>query len=208
MRVRVPIPNTGGGKKQLSNEQWNLLVILEDATLRFVRDEVGFLLNLREVKGDGLAKVSLYECLGFIDRRVRQIRRGWPHEKAEDYEQTLLEVVDTCDDQRHRLRVEIRTALAQKIQYQHIQRVEYIAVAAGLVDSAARIHEWLTGKVQYYDPMREKLEYVDGRIGCWLLNEGKLPDMEEAQKQFGVLFDTLCTAVLETFTEPKEKAVS
>lgn len=205
MRVRLPIPNTGGGKKQLTREQWNLLVILEDATLRFVRDEIGFLLNMQEVKGDGLAKVALHECLDFIDRRVRQIRRGWPHDKADGYEQTLLVAVDACDRERHILRNDIRTALVQRVQWQHIQRAEYIAVAGGLVDSAARIHEWLTGKVQYYDGMREKLGFVDERIGCWLLNAGKLPDMGEAQKQFGVLFDKLCTAVLENFTHPAEK---
>lgn len=203
MRVRIPIPQKGG-KKQLTRNQWNLLVILEDATLRFVRDEIGFLLNLPEVKGKGLAKVAMHECLDFIERREKQIRRGWPHDRAEDYEQTLLVAVDACDRERHILRNDIRTALAQRVQWQHIQRAEYIAVAGGLIDSAARIHEWLTGKVHYYDEMRERLGFVDEYIGCYLLNAGKLPDMDEAQKQFGVLFDKLCNAVLETFTIPKE----
>ena len=204
MRVRVPIPQTGG-KKQLTHDQYNILTILEDATLRFIRDEIGFLLNLQEVKGKGLARVALHECLDFIDRRVRYIRRGWPHDMCVVYEDALLVAVDECDHERHILRNDIRTALAQKVQYQHIQRAEYIAVCGGLIDSAARIHEWLTGKVHYYDEMREKLGFVDEYVGCYLLNAGKLPDMGEAQKQFGVLFDKLCQSVLANFTHPADQ---
>lgn len=205
MRVRIPVPQKGG-KMRITEDQRNLLIILEDATLRFIRDEVGLLLSLHEVKECGLAKVALKECLDFIDRRVRQIRRGWPHDRAEEYERTLLAAVDECDYERHILRNDIRTALVQKVQCQHIQRAEYIAVTGGLADSAAKIHELLTGKVHYYDGMFERLGFVDERIGCFLLNEGKLPDMGEAKNQFGRLYDKLCNAVLDLFTQPKEQA--
>lgn len=176
--------------------------------MRFLRDEIRFLRNLKEVKASGLAMAYLGGILDFIDRRVREIRRGWPHDRAEEYEDTLLVAVDMCDPERHALHREIRDALLQKVGYQHIQRAEHIAVAGGLVDSAARIHEWLTGKVHKYDPVREKLAWLDEHIGCWLLNAGRLPDLGEAQKRFGVLFDRLCNAVLETFTHPEGSKVS
>lgn len=203
MNVMLPATSTTG-KKVLTPDQRNLLIILEDATVRFVRDEIRFLRNLNEVKSSNLAMLYLGECLDFIDSRVRQIRREFTRERADEYEDTLLVAVDMCDPERNALHKEIRNALLQKVGFQHIQRVEHIAVAGGLVDSAARIHEWLTGKVHKYDPLREKLGWVDERIGCMLLNAGKLPDMGEAQRQFGVLFDRLCNAVLETFTHPKE----
>lgn len=204
MKVMLPVTSTTG-KKVLTPDQRNLLVILEDATVRFVRDEIRFLRNLNEVKSSKLAMVYLGECLDFIDSRVRQIRREFTRERADEYEDTLLVAVDMCDPERNALHKEIKNALLQKVGFQHIQRAEHIAVAGGLVDSAARIHEWLTGKVHKYDQLREKLGWVDERIGCMLLNAGKLPDMGEAQKQFGVLFDKLCTAVLENFTHPADK---
>lgn len=204
MKVRIPVTSASGANT-LTPDQRNLLVILEDATLRFVRDEVRFLLNLKEVRECGLAKAYMTECLDTIDRRVREIRRGWPHDRAERYEDALLEAVDLCDPERDRLHREIRDALLQKVGYQHIQRAEHIAVASGLVDSAARIHEWLTGKRHKYDRMREALGWVDERIGCFLLNEGRLPDLADAQQAFGRLFDRLCNAVLETFTAKDDK---
>ena len=45
MKVRIPVTSTNG-KKVLTPDQRNLLIILEDATVRFVRDEIRFLRNL------------------------------------------------------------------------------------------------------------------------------------------------------------------
>jgi len=205
MKRHVTIPITSvSGKKNLDNNQRDLLVILEDAAVRFLRDEIRFLRNLKEVQSSGLAMLNLAEILDFIDRRVREIRRVWPHDRAELYEEKMLVAVDKCDQQRHALHKEIRNALLQKVGYQHIQRAEHIAVAGGLTDSAARIHEWLTGKVHKYDPVHERLGWIDERIGCWLLNEGRLPEMDDASKAFSTLFDRLCSAVLETFTHTEE----
>ena len=204
-RIRHVTVGTGvDGRKTLTENQRNLLTILEDATVRFLRDEIRFLRNLKEVKGSKLTMMCLGECLDIIDSRVRQIKREFK-ERAEEYEWTLLAAVDNCDPERQALHREIRDALLQKVGYEHIQRAEHIAVAGGLVDSAARIHEWITGKKQKYDPIKEKLDWVDNRIGCMLLNAGKLPELDEAQKAFGAMFERLCNAVIENFTHPAEK---
>lgn len=201
MKVRIPTNKLG----TLSHDQRNLLIILEDAAVRFARDEVRFLSWLPEVKSDGLTRVACMELERMLDSRVREIRRGWPHDRAALYEDTLLSAVDDCDTQRADLRREIRAALVQKVKYQHIQRAEHIAVAGGLIDSANRIHETLTGKIHHFDPHRERLGYIDRRLECSLLNDGRLPDMEEAQLAFARLFDALCTAVLDKFTEKQTK---
>lgn len=198
--------STMDGRWNLTPAQRNLLIILEDATLMFIRDEVIFLRNLPEVNegSDNIVKGLCSEIIDELQKRIREVRRGWGKERTEMYEERLLEVVDACDVARGNLRREMRTALVQKIKYQNIPRAEHIATAAGLTESAARIHEWLTQKKHKYDGIRERLEEIDKRMECRLLNEGRLPDMREAQKSFGVLFDSLCMNVLYLFTEKKQ----
>ena len=200
-RRHVAVPRTSG-QWTLTPDQSNLLIILEDATVRFVRDELCFLCNLPEMREQGLALAYLHECQDIIDGRVKEIRRCWTHERAERYEDELLATVDLCDPERHALHIALQEALAQKVGYQHIRRAEHLAVAGGLVHSAAQIHYRLTGKRQKYDPLKEKLDLVDERIECSLLNEGLLPDMGGAREKFCALFDRLCNAVKETFTLP------
>ena len=198
---RVALPRTSG-QWALTRDQRSLLIIIEDATIRFVRDETRFLCHLPEVRERGLALAYLHECLDFIDRRVREIRRGWPHERAEQYEDALLDAVDLCDPERHALHIAVKTALVQKVGYQHIRRAEHLAVAGGLADSAAQCHYRLTGKRHKFDSLRERLARVDELIGCRLLNDGRLPDMGDAQLAFLRLYSRLCHAVTETFTHP------
>lgn len=207
MKRIVQLPTTADGRKRLTPDQRNLLIILEDATLMFVRDEVRFLLNLPEVLhgGDNITLMLCVEILDIIQKRLREIRRGWGDDKTEMYEAALLTAVDDCDGARHDLKREIQTALVQKVKWQDIRRAEHIATASGLTDSAARIHQWLTGRKHKYDGIRERLGEIDERLECRLLNEGRLPDMEEAQLAFSRLFDSLCTAVLERFTTKEGK---
>lgn len=207
MKRIVQLPTTADGRKRLTPDQRNLLIILEDATLMFVRDEVRFLQNLPEVLhgGDNITRVLLVEILDTIQKRIREIRRGWGDDKTEMYEAALLTAVDDCDGARHDLKREIQAALAQKVRWQDIRRAEHIATASGLTDSAARIHEWITGRKHKYDGIRERLGEIDERLECRLLNEGRLPEMGEAQLAFARLFDSLCTAVLERFTTKEGK---
>ena len=63
-RIRHVTVGTGvDGRKTLTENQRNLLTILEDATVRFLRDEIRFLRNLKEVKGSKLTMMYLGECL-------------------------------------------------------------------------------------------------------------------------------------------------
>lgn len=203
----VSIPTTLlDGSKQLTPNQRNLLIILEDATLMFVRDEIQFLRSLPEIMhGSKLTDSYCVKVLSIIERRMKQIRRGWGKEKTEQYEAALLEAVDGCDTERAELKREIRNAMMQKVRWQDIGRAEHIATASGLLDAAQRAHMWLTGKKHTYDEARDALGMVDERLECQLLNEGRLPEMEGAQLAFVKLFDCLCTEVLEKFTEKQTK---
>ena len=58
-----------------------------------------------------------------------------------------------------------------------------------------------TGKRHKYAEARYALGMVDTLLECGLLNDGKLPDMQEAQEAFARLFDAVCTKTLEFFTE-------
>ena len=193
------------GAKQLTPDQRNLLIILEDVTLRFVGFETFALSRLPEVKDNGLAKSYCSDVQETIRKRMMEIRRGWGGDRADGYEDRLEEVVEACKPELDRLRHEIRAALAQKVRYQDIDRAMHIATASGLVDCCARCHEWITGKKQKYDEARYALGMVDTLLECGLLNDGKLPDMQEAQAAFSRLFDTVCTKTLEFFTEKQTK---
>lgn len=203
---RVIIPTTTiGGKKQLTPDQRNLLIILEDATLRFVGMETFALSLLPDLKNNALARSYCHDVQELIRKRMMEIRRCWGGDRAEDYEDRLEETVAACKPELDRLRHEIRAALVQKVRWQDIDRAMHIATASGLVDCCSRCHEWLTGKKQKYAEARYALGMVDTLIGCELLNEGRLPAMEEAQTSFARLFDALCTAVLDKFTEKQTK---
>lgn len=202
----VTIPtNTLGGAKKLTDDQRNLLIILEDAALRFTGMEVFALSRLPELKADGHARSYCSDVQEIIRKRMTQIRRGWPHDKADEYEDALEETIDACTPERDRLRYEIRAALTHKVRYQDITRAMHIATASGLVDCCSRCHEWITGKKQRYAEARYALGMVDSLLQCGLLNDGRLPDMEEAQSAFARLFDALCSAVLDKFTEKQTK---
>ena len=198
----VTIPTTTlGGAKKLTPDQRNLLIILEDVTLRFVGMETFALSRLPEVKDNGLAKSYCADVQEIIRRRMMEIRRGWGGDRADDYEDRLEETFAACKPELDRLRHEIRAALVQKVRYQDIDRAMHIATASGLVDCCTRCNEWITGKRQKYDEARYALGMVDTLLECGLLNDGKLPDMQEAQAAFSRLFDTVCTKTLEFFTE-------
>lgn len=202
----VAIPTTTlGGAKKLTPDQRNLLIILEDATLRFAGAETFALSRLPELKSNGLAKSYCYDVQEIIRKRMMEIRRGWGGDRTDGYEDALEETVAACKPELDRLRLEIRAALVQKVRWQDIDRAMHIATASGLIDCCSRCHEWLTGKRQKYSEARYALGIVDTLIGCELLNEGRLPAMEEAQTAFARLFDALCTAVLDKFTEKQTK---
>lgn len=202
----VTIPTTTiGGAKKLTPDQRNLLIILEDATLRFAGAETFALSRLKELKTNAIGRSYCADVQEIIRRRMMEIRRGWGGDRAEGYEDALEEAVAACKPELDRLRHEIRAALAQKVRYQDIDRAMHIATASGLIDCCSRCHEWLTGKRQKYAEARYALGMVDTLIGCELLNEGRLPAMEEAQTAFARLFDALCTAVLDKFTEKQTK---
>lgn len=202
--VKIPITSINGAKK-LTHDQRNLLIILEDVTLRFVGFETFVLSRLPEVKDNGLAKSYCSDVQEIIRKRMMQIRRGWGGDRADGYEDRLEEVVEACKPELDRLRHEIRAALTQKVRYQDIDRAMHIATASGLVDCCSRCHEWITGKSQKYAEARYALGMVDTLLECGLLNDGKLPDMQEAQAAFARLFDAICTAVLDKFTEKSTK---
>lgn len=198
----VTIPTTAlGGAKKLTPDQRNLLIILEDATLRFAGMEVFALSRLKELQADGHARSYCSDVQETIRKRMMEIRRGWGDDRADNYEDRLEETVAACNPERDRLRYEIRTALTQKVRYQDITRAMHIATASGLVDCCSRCHEWITGKKQRYAEARYALGMVDSLLQCGLLNDGRLPDMEEAQSAFARLFDTVCSKTLEFFTE-------
>lgn len=203
----VTIPTTAlGGAKKLTPNQRNLLIILEDATLMSVRDEIQFLRSLPEIMhGSKLTDSYCVKVLSIIERRMKQIRRGWGKDKTEQYESALLDAVDGCDTERAGLKREVRAALVQKVRWQDIDRAEHIATVSGLLDAAQRAHTWLTGKRHTYDEARDALGMVDERLECQLLNEGRLPQLGGAQKAFAKLFDRLCTEVLDKFTEKQTK---
>lgn len=206
IHVTIPIPITSiKGAKKLTDDQRNLLIILEDVTLRFVGMETFKLARLPELRANGLAKSYCHDVQETIRRRMMEIRRGWGGDRAEGYEDALEEAVATCKPQLDRLRHEIRAALAQKVRWQDIDRAMHIATASGLIDCCSRCHEWLTGKKRKYAEARYALEMVDTLICCELLNEGRPPAMEEAQTAFARLFDALCAAVLDKFTEKQTK---
>ena len=198
--VAIPITTIAGAKK-LTPDQRNLLIILEDATLRFAGMETFSLSRLPELKSNGLAKSYCTDVQEIIRRRMMEIRRGWGEERADSYEDRLEETVAACKPELDRLRHEIRAALVQKVRYNDIDRAMHIATASGLVDCCTRCHEWITGKKQKYADARYALGMVDTMLECGLLNDGRLPAMEEAQEAFSRLFDALCTAVLDKFTE-------
>lgn len=198
--VTIPITTIAGAKK-LTDDQRNLLIILEDVALRFVGFETFALSRLPEVKDNGLAKSYCSDVQEVIRKRMMEIRRGWGGDRADGYEDRLEEVVEACKPELDRLRHEIRVALVQRVRYQDIDRAMHIATASGLVDCCSRCHEWITGKRQKYSEARYALGMVDTLLGCGLLNDGKLPDMQEAQAAFARLFDAVCTKTLEFFTE-------
>lgn len=191
---------TIGGAKKLTPDQRNLLIILEDATLRFAGRETFALSRLPELRANGNARSYCADLQEIIRKRMMQIRRGWGDDRADDYEDRLENTLEACNPELDRLRHELRAALVQKVRYQDIDRATHIATASGLVDCCARCHEWITGKRQKYDEARYALGMVDTLIGCGLLNDGKVPDMQEAQAAFSRLFDALCIAVLDKFT--------
>ena len=198
----VTIPTTSiNGAKKLTDDQRNLLIILEDVTLRFVGFETFALSRLPELKSNGLSKSYCYDVQEIIRKRMMEIRRGWGGERADVYEDRIEEAVEACKPELDRLRHEIRAALLQKVRYQDIDRAMHIATASGLIDCCSRCHEWLTGKRNKYAEARYALGMVDTLLECGLLNEGKLPDMQEAQSAFSRLFDAVCTKTLEFFTE-------
>lgn len=202
----VIIPTTTlGGAKKLTDNQRNLLIILEDVTLRFAGMETFALSLLSDLRNNALARSYCHDVQEIIRKRMMQIRRGWGDDRADNYEDRLEETVTACTPELDRLRLEIRAALVQKVRYQDITRAMHIATASGLVDCCARCHEWLTGKKQKYADARYALSMVDSLLECGLLNDGKLPDMQEAQAAFARLFDALCTAVLDKFTEKQTK---
>lgn len=198
----VTIPTTSiNGAKKLTPDQRNLLIILEDVTLRFVGFETFALSRLPELMENGLARSYCYEVQEIIRKRMMEIRRGWGGERADGYEDRIEEAVEACNPELDRLRHEIRAALVQKVRYQDIDRTMHIATASGLLDCCTRCHEWITGKQQKYAEARYALGMVDTLLECGLLNDGKLPDMQEAQAAFARLFDAVCTKTLEFFTE-------
>ena len=198
--VTIPITSINGAKK-LTTDQRNLLIILEDVALRFAGAETFALSQLPEMKNNGLSRSYCSDVQEIIRKRMMEIRRGWGGDRADDYEDRLEETFAACKPELDRLRHEIRAALAQKVRYTDIDRAMHIATASGLVDCCSRCHEWLTGKRQKYAEARYALGMVDSLLGCGLLNDGKLPDMQEAQAAFARLFDAVCTKTLEFFTE-------
>lgn len=198
--VTIPLTSINGAKK-LTDDQRNLLIILEDVTLRFTGAETFALSQLTEMKNNGLARSYCSDVQEIIRKRMMEIRRGLGGDRADDYEDRLEETFAACKPELDRLRHEIRAALTQKVRYTDIDRAMHIATASGLVDCCSRCHEWLTGKKQKYAEARYALGMVDTLLGCGLLNDGKLPDMQEAQAAFARLFDAVCTKTLEFFTE-------
>lgn len=202
----ISIPTTAlSGAKKLTHDQRNLLIILEDVTLRFAGAETFAVSQLKELKTNALGRSYCADVQEIIRKRMMEIRRGWGGDRAEGYEDALEEAVAACKPELDRLRHEVRAALAQKVRWQDIDRAMHIATASGLIDCCARCHEWLTGKKQKYAEARYALGMVDTLLGCELLNEGRLPDMQEAQDAFASLFDAVCTAVLDKFTEKQTK---
>lgn len=202
--VSIPITSINGSKK-LTPDQRNLLVILEDVTLRFAGAETFAISRLPELKANTLARSYCADVQETIRSRMMEIRRGWGGDRADNYEDRLDETVAACKPELDRLRLEIRAALVQKVRWQDINRAMHIATASSLVDCCTRCHEWLTGKKQKYAEARYALGRVDTLIGCGLLNDGKLPDMQEAQAAFSRLFDAVCTKTLKFFTEKQTK---
>lgn len=198
--VTIPITTIAGAKK-LTDDQRNLLIVLEDVALRFAGSETFALSQLPEMKNNGLARSYCADVQEIIRKRMMEIRRGWGGDRADDYEDRLEETVAACKPELDRLRHEIRAALAQKVRYTDIDRAMHIATASGLVDCCSRCHEWLTGKRQKYAEARYSLGMMDTLLECGLLNDGKLPDMQEEQAAFARLFDAVCTKTLEFFTE-------
>lgn len=198
----VTIPTTTlGGAKKLTPDQRNLLIILEDVALRFVGMETFKLAQLPVLRNNGIARSYCHDVQEIIRRRMMEIRRSWGDERADDYEDKIEETIAACKPELDRLRHEIRGALVQKVRWQDIDRAIHIATASGLVDCCTRCHEWITGKRQKYAEARYALGMVDKLLGCELLNEGRIPAMDEAQLAFARLFDALCTKTLEFFTE-------
>ena len=202
--VAIPVTTLSGAKK-LTPDQRNLLIILEDATLRFAGMETFSLSRLPELRINRLARSYCTDVQEIIRKRMMEIRRGWGEDRADDYEDRLDETVAACKPELDRLRHEIRAALVQKVRYQDIDRAMHIATASGLIDCCTRCHEWITGKRQKYAEAHYAIGKVDTLLGCGLLNDGKLPDMQEAQAVFSRLFDALCSAVLDKFTEKSTK---
>ena len=202
----VTIPNTSiNGAKKLTDDQRNLLIILEDVTLRFAGRETLALSRLPELRDNGFARSYCYDVQEIIRKRMMEIRRGWGDNRADDYEDRIEETLEACKPELDRMRHEIRAALAQKVRYTDIDRAMHIATASGLIDCCSRCHEWITGKRQKYSEARYALGMVDTLLGCGLLNDGKLPDMQEAQAAFARLFDAVCTKTLDFFTDKQTK---
>lgn len=198
----ITIPTTTiGGAKKLTPDQRNLFIILEDVTLRLSGMETFALSLLPELRKNGLARSYCTDVQEIIRKRMMEIRRGWGEDRADSYEDRIEETIAACKPELDRLRHEIRAALVQKVRYQDIDRAMHIATASGLVDCCSRCHEWLTGKKQKYAEARYALGIVDTLLECRLLNDGKLPDMQDSKTAFSRLFDAVCTKTLEFFTE-------
>ena len=202
--VTIPITSINGAKK-LTPDQRNLLIILEDVTLRFAGRETLALSRLPELRENGFARSYCYDVQEIIRKRMMEIRHGWGDDRADDYEDRIEETLEACKPELDRLRHEIRAALVQRVRYQDIDRATHIATASGLIDCCTRCHEWLTGRKKKYAEARYALGMVDTLLGCELLNEGRLPAMDEAQAAFARLFDAVCAKTLEFFTEKTTK---
>ena len=108
--VTIPITSINGAKK-LTPDQRNLLIILEDVTLRFAGFETFAMSRLPELKSNGLSKSYCSDVQEVIRKRMMEIRRGWGDDRADGYEDRLEEVVEACKPELDRLRHEIRAAL-------------------------------------------------------------------------------------------------
>ena len=83
----VAIPTTTlGGAKKLTPDQRNLLIILEDATLRFAGAETFAISGLKELKTNALGRSYCADVQETIRRRMMEIRSGWGGDRADGYE--------------------------------------------------------------------------------------------------------------------------
>ena len=70
--VTIPLTSINGAKK-LTPDQRNLLIILEDVTLRFAGFETFALSRLQEVKDNGLARSYCADMQEIIRKRMMEV---------------------------------------------------------------------------------------------------------------------------------------